>query len=153
MKKLLLMIAMVAVGFTANAQDGKFNLGANLVYDFDAEVFGLMGEANYLFDLSDEFKLGPAVSYVYGFGRDLEVNGVKVGEIKGSGSFIAAAAARFNASEEFVIGADLGYHTDAEDFYYRPLVGYNISENTMIQLSYPATTSGGSLALGVAFGL
>ncbi|MDO6601020.1 outer membrane beta-barrel protein [Tenacibaculum sp. 1_MG-2023] len=158
MKKLLLSIALVAFTFAATAQDGKFNLGVNLglptgdVSDFYSFVGSI--EANYLFDVSEEFQVGPSASYSHFFGEE------GFGDI----SFLPlAAAARFNASEQFVLGADLGYaigiSPDENDggFYYRPMVGYNLNDKVMLQVSYSGVSmDGGSFAnfgLGAMFAL
>ncbi|CAM1366172.1 conserved hypothetical protein [Tenacibaculum litoreum] len=162
MKKLLLVIAMVAVGLTANAQEGKFNLGASIgLPAADADTgydFAIGLEANYLFSVSDNFQLGPSVSYSHYFGGDIAGFDIE------DASFLPiAAAARFNASEKFIVGLDLGYAVgispDANDggFHYRPLVGYSVSDNTSIQASYSGVSvEGGTMAnfgLGVVFGL
>ncbi len=152
MKKLLLSIALVAFAFTTTAQDGKFNVGGDISYNFDGEVFGLMGEVNYLFEISDEFRVGPAATYLYSFGKDSEIGGTTI-SIEGSGNFALAGAARYDVSDKFTIGADLGYFLDPSGFYYRPLVGYNLNENTMIQLSLPSSEASNNLALGVMFAL
>ncbi|CAL2064368.1 outer membrane beta-barrel protein [Tenacibaculum sp. 190524A05c] len=166
MKKFLLAIAMVAFGFTANAQDGEFNAGVNLglpigdVSDFYSFTIG--AEVNYLFSVSDDFKVGPSVGFTQFFGSDVEVLGVTV-EGADASFMPLAAAGRFAVSEEFTLGADLGYaiglSPDGNDggFYYRPMVGYNISENVMLQATYSGVSvDGGSfsnIGLGVMFGL
>ncbi|WP_299104416.1 outer membrane beta-barrel protein [uncultured Tenacibaculum sp.] len=156
MKKLLLVIAMVAIGLTAHAQDGTFNVGANIgLPSADADTaydFAFSLEANYLFEVSDEFKVGPSLSYAHYFG---DIN---------DASFLPIdAAARFDASEKIVIGLNLGYAVGLSPngndggFHYRPSVGYNIAENTTIQASYSGVSvEGGTFAnigLGVVFGL
>ncbi|WP_299837098.1 hypothetical protein [uncultured Tenacibaculum sp.] len=153
MKKFILTIAVIAFGFVANAQKAGFNVGADVTYNFDGENFGLMAEANYLFELSDEFRVGPAISYQYAFGQDIEVPGFGTVSVDGSGDFTLAGAARYDISENFVIGADLGFYFDASAFYYRPVVGYKIGESTMIQLALPSSDATNSLSLGVMFGL
>lgn len=162
MKKFLLTIAMVAFGFAANAQDGEFNAGVNLglpVGDVsDAYSFTLGAEVNYLFSVSDDFKVGPSAGFVQFFGD--EIGGFDVADA----SFLPlAAAGRFAVSDEFTLGADLGYAVglspDGNDggFYYRPMVGYTISEGIMLQATYSGVSvDGGSFAnigLGVMFGL
>lgn len=159
MKKLLLSIALVAFTFAATAQDGKFNLGVNLGLPTGdvSDAYSFVGsvEANYLFDVSDEFQVGPSASYVHYFGEE---------DFISDGGFLPlAAAARFNASEEFVLGADLGYaigiSPDGNDggFYYRPMVGYNLNDKVMLQVSYSGVSmDGGSFAnfgLGAMFAL
>ena len=135
MKKLLFLVAIVAASFTANAQ-GQFNVGGNLglpvgdASNGSSLTFGV--EANYLFEVSDEFKVGPTASYVHFLGKD----GAK------APSFLPlGGAARYSVSDEFVVGADLGLalamaNGSGSTFYYRPMVGYNISETMMIQASY-----------------
>ncbi|WP_299620621.1 hypothetical protein [uncultured Tenacibaculum sp.] len=158
MKKFILTIAVIAFGFVANAQKAGFNAGADVTYNFDGENFGLMAEANYLFELSDEFRVGPAISYQYAFGQDVTITDPLTGSsvtvsADGSGDFTLAGAARYDISENFVIGADLGFYFDASAFYYRPVVGYKIGESTMIQLALPSSDATNSLSLGVMFGL
>lgn len=160
MKKLL-FIAMLALGFsTVNAQEGSFNVGANLGFATgdvsDAYSLVLDLEANYLFDLSDEFSVGPSLSYVT-FIPKSDYN-----DFLEAVSFLPIdAAIRYNASEQFTIGADLGYALSLEEdgeggFNYRPLVGYNVSENIMIQAAYNAITNDGTasfFSVGAVFGL
>ncbi|OCK42301.1 hypothetical protein BA195_11810 [Tenacibaculum soleae] len=135
MKKLLFLVAVVAASFTANAQ-GQFNAGVNLglpvgdASDTSSFAFGI--EANYLFEVSDEFKVGPTASYVHFLGKD----GLD------APSFLPlGGAARYSVSDEFVVGADLGLalgmaNASGSSFFYRPMVGYNISETMMVQASY-----------------
>lgn len=170
MKKLLLVVAMVAASFTANAQDGSFNLGVNLGLPTgdagDAYSFGMALEANYLFEVSDAFKVGPSLSYMHYFGKERTFTngGVTVTTDVEDASFIPlAVAGRFSLSDEFTLGGDLGYgigiSPDGNDggFYYRPMLGYNISENAMIQASYSGVSvEGGTFSnfgLGVMFSL
>ncbi|SNR15681.1 outer membrane beta-barrel protein [Tenacibaculum jejuense] len=163
MKKLLLTIAVIAFGFVAKAQDGQFNAGVNLGLPIgdasDATSFAIGAEVNYLFSLSDEFQVGPSIGFSHYFGKDLG-GGFEVSDF----SFIPiAAAARYSVSEQFVLGADLGYgigvSPEGNDggFYYRPLVGYNVSENIMIQATYSGVSTNGvtfaNIGLGVMFGL
>lgn len=163
MKKVLFIAALALLGFSnVNAQDGSFNVGANIgITTGDADVsYGLMisAEANYLFEVADEFKVGPSVSYVNYFGKT--INGFDID----NASFIPlAAAGRFNASEKFDIGLDLGYgigiSPDGNDggFYYRPLVGYKLNEQITLQAAYSGVSVDGgtfsNLAIGVMFAL
>jgi len=151
MKKVL-FIAMVLLGLTANAQKTGFNVGGDLTYNFDIETIGLMAEANYLFEISDEFRVGPALSYQYNFGKTIEEAGFEF-EVEGSGDLTIAGAAQYDVSEQFVVGLDLGYYLDASTLYYRPVVGYKVQENLMAQLSLPSNRYSNSIAIGVVFGL
>jgi len=144
MKKVL-FIAVVVLGLgNINAQNGSFNAGVSIGLPTgdisDSSSLAISVEANYLFEISDQFKVGPSISYLHYTGKK---------DILGSGydqddmSFLPiAAAARFAASEKFTFGADLGYGIgispdDIEGaFYYRPMIGYNISEKVMLQATY-----------------
>lgn len=156
MKKLLFLVAIVAASFTANAQ-GQFNVGVNLglpvgdASNVSSFAFGV--EANYLFEVSDEFKVGPTASYVHFLGKD---SGPSTSHLPLGG------AARYSVSDEFVVGADLGLalgmsNASGSNFYYRPMVGYNISETMMIQASYMGISSEGftvaTFSAGVMFAL
>lgn len=153
MKKLLLVVAMVILGFSANAQDGRFNLGANIglpVGDAgDITSFVIALEANYLFEVADEFEVGPAASFVNYFGKN---------NFSDFSFLPLAVAGRFSASEEFTLGADLGYGIALSPsgldggFYYRPMVGYNIKENLMLQLSYSGISVNGGTFGNVGVG-
>lgn len=161
MKKLLLVIAMVAFAFTAKAQEGQFNLGANVGLPIggagDVYSFAVGAEVNYLFEISDEFKLGPSVAFQQFFGKDRTIAGVSI-----SGTNVSilpiTAASRYSVSDEFVLGADLGVaiglsNASGSGFYYRPLVGYNVSEKVMIQASFNGTDGFNSIGLGAMFSL
>lgn len=163
MKKLLLLIAIVGTGFTANAQ---FNVGVNLglptgdISNVSSFSFGV--EANYLFEVSDELKVGPTVSYVHFVGKSIDLVGFGPIDTPNISFMPVGAAARYGVSDKFVLGADLGLaigvsNASGSDFFYRPMVGYNVSEKIMVQASYMGiATEGTSVAtfgLGVMFGL
>ena len=152
MKKVL-FIAVVVLGLgNINAQNGSFNAGVSIGLPTgdisDSSSLAISVEANYLFEISGQFKVGPSISYLHYTGKK---------DILGSGydqndmSFLPiAAAARFAASEKFTFGADLGYGIgispdDIEGaFYYKPMVGYNISEKVMLQATYTGMSKEGS---------
>ncbi|OAD46144.1 outer membrane beta-barrel protein [Polaribacter atrinae] len=147
MKKLLVIAALAFAGLgVVNAQEGSFNGGVNVGFPTgdtsDVSSFAMSVEANYLFDVSETFKVGPSISYLHYFGKDIEINGFGTIEVKDSGFLPVAAAARFVASEKFSVGADLGYGIGISPsgqegaFYYRPMIGYSVSENVMLQATY-----------------
>ncbi|MCK0180528.1 hypothetical protein MWU50_14605 [Flavobacteriaceae bacterium S0862] len=158
MKKLLLVIVVVAFSFTANAQDFRagINVGLPVGDAGDAYTLNFGVDLSYMWNVSDDFDAGLSTGYSH-FILDSEFNG-------DDASFLPlAGSARFNASEEFVLGADLGYgigiSPDGNDggFYYRPLIGYNVGGNTQITASYSGVSVDGgtfsSINLGVNFGL
>jgi len=168
MKKVLLIAAFVFAGLgVSNAQEGSFNAGVNLGLPTgdasDLSSFAMSVEANYLFDVSETFKVGPSISYLHYFGKDVDFGDFGSFEVEDSGFLPIAAAARFVASEKFTVGADLGYgigiSPDGQEgaFYYRPMVGYSINENVMIQATYTGMSKDGvtisNLGIGAMFAL
>ena len=152
MKKVL-FIAVVVLGLgNINAQNGSFNAGVSIGLPTgdisDSSSLAISVEANYLFEISDQFKVGPSISYLHYTGKkDILGSGYDADDM----SFLPiAAAARFAASEKFTFGADLGYGIgispdDIEGaFYYRPMIGYNISEKVMLQATYTGMSKEGS---------
>mgnify|MGYP005989595563 FL=1 len=166
MKKLLLSVVVLVFAVSVNAQKGTFSAGINLGLPTadasDAYSFTLGAEVNYMFDVSEEFKAGVAVSYSSYFGKDITFLGTTI-EIENAAMLPIAGAVRYLASEKFSIGADLGYaigiSPDGNDggFYYRPIVGYNISEKMELNASYSGVSvEGGTIAnfgLGLMFKL
>jgi hypothetical protein len=169
MKKVLLIAGVVLLGLgNVNAQDGAFNLGVNFALPTgdagDVYSFAIGVEANYLFQVSEEFQVGPSVSYISYFGKS-EVFGIDV-DIDNAGFLPLAAAGRFNASDKFVLGADLGYaigiNPEGNDggFYYRPMVGYDVNEKIQITVSYSGVSLSGdgdgtfsNIGIGAMFAL
>jgi hypothetical protein len=147
MKKLLFIAVFVITGLgTVNAQKGSFNAGVNLGLPIgdnsNINSLGISVEANYLFDVSDKFKVGPSISYLHYIGKDNVLG-------KSSSFLPIAAAGRYSVSEKLTLGADLGYGIgispgDQEGApYYRPMVGYTISEKIMLQATYTAMSKEG----------
>lgn len=150
MKKFL-VVAMMAFGLAANAQEGELNVGGTIglpVGDFSNthDVTGSI-EANYLFNVAEGLKVGPSVSYLHfnGEGPDL-------------GYLPLAAAARYSVTDKVVLGADLGYgigvFQDGQDsgFYYRPMVGYKVTNAITVQANYSSVVLDGGSASTVGIG-
>ncbi len=108
--------------------------------------------------MSEGLSVGPSASYLTFFGKD------NAGFKADNAAFIPlAAAGRFMASDKFTVGLDLGYgigiSPDGNDggFYYRPMVGYSVGDNMMVQATYSGiSVEGGTfanMALGIVFGL
>jgi hypothetical protein len=164
MKKLLLLSAIVVSTMTLSAQEANIGLsGALPIGDVgDITTFGLNLDANYLWEVSEQFDLGVAAGYHYYFGEDIDTP-FGTFEAEDFGFLPIAAAARFNASEDFTIGADVGYalgiNPDGNDggFYYAPKIQYSVSEALDIVFAYKGVSlDGGSfdaISLGIEFGL
>jgi len=159
MKKVFLIAAFALFGFGVQAQEG-FKLGANLGLPMgdsgDVSSFSIGLDASYMFEVSDQFDAGISTGFSHAFLKD---------GFEGEVQFLPiAASGRFNASEDFSIGADLGYALGINEgndggFYYRPIVGYNLSEKAQLNLSYTGVSikdadfTWSTINLGVLFSL
>lgn len=167
MKKVFFVAVLAIVGLgKVNAQDGVLNGGFNIGLPLgDAEnvsSLSLGAELNYMFPVAEGFTLGPSIQYSHFFGKEYNLGGVTV---EGSDtSFLPiSGAARFNVSDKFVLGANLGYaiglSPDGNDggFYYRPVIGYKIGDSSQLNLSYSGVSINGgeftNVSLGVMFGI
>jgi len=144
------------------AQEANVGLSAALpIGNFaDITTFGFNLDANYLWEVSEQFDLGVATGFHYYFGEDL---GSRYYNPKDWGFLPISAAGRFNASEDFTIGADVGYalgiNPDGNDggFYYAPKIQYSVSEALDIVFAYKGVSLDGvsfdAISLGIEFGL
>ena len=168
MKKVLLIAVVALLGLgSVNAQEGMFNAGVNLGLPTgdasDVSSFAISLEANYLFDVSETFKVGPSISYLHYFGKDLDFGDFGTAKVDDFSFLPIAAAGRYAASEKVTIGADLGYgigiSPDGQEgaFYYRPMIGYSISEAIMLQATYTGMSKDGitisNFGIGAMFAL
>jgi len=164
MKKLFLAAFAVFAFASVNAQELRAGLTGGLpIGDFsDAYSFSFGLDASYLWEVSEDFSAGIATGYATspGDSQSITILGITTTIDAVDFSYIPlAAAGRFNASEGFVLGADIGYAIATGDgdggFYYRPMVGYNISEEFQITASYRGVSvNGGSFStvnLGVNY--
>lgn len=164
-----MMIALVATLGLTNLNAQEFNLGISAGLPIgdagDIATFSAIVDANYLFDVSEKFQAGPMASLSYSFGDEIEgsVEGFDVSIELDDPIFLPiGGAARYQASEDFTLGLDLGYAlglTDGLDggFYYAPKVQYGVTETLDIVAAYRGiSVDGGSfdiISLGVEFGL
>jgi hypothetical protein len=167
MKKLMVLAAVAVFGLSRVNAQGDFRAGLTAgipVGDFsDAYTFNVGLDINYLWEVSEDFDAGIASGFNQSFGDDQDFTffGETVTlEVEDFQYIPLAAAGRFNASEDFQVGADLGYAIAVGEgdggFYYRPMVGYSVGETTQITLSYRRVSAdGGSFSTvnaGVNFG-
>jgi hypothetical protein len=166
MKKLLFIAFVAVIGLgSANAQKGVLNGGLNVGLPVgnadDISNFVLGAELNYMFPVAEGVTLGPSVQYSHFFGEEYEFlgNTIEASDV----SFLpVSGAVRFNITQDFVAGANLGYAIGLNDgneggFYYRPMLGYKIADNTQLNISYAGISNDGSdfsnIAIGIMFGL
>ncbi|HLV15517.1 MAG TPA: hypothetical protein VKY41_10070 [Xanthomarina sp.] len=163
MKKLFLTAAIAVFGFSViNAQSG-LKAGAHVALpigdsgDYSSVSIGL--DVAYLVAVSDQFSVGGATGFTNAIAKSYDFLGAS---IKGDDvQFVpVAGAARFNATEEFYVGADLGYAVGINDnndggFYYRPRVGYSFTDMIGANFSYTGISrDGGSwstIGVGIEF--
>lgn len=144
MKKLGVVITVLFASIVMYGQGRELNVGINGgittgdIKPFSSSAFGL--DANYLFDWYEDFKVGPSVSAVY--------FSPKENDLVKSDAFVylpIGVAIRFqNPEDSFYIGGDFGYAIgispsgDRGGVYFKPLVGYHISQNFKLNLFYSA---------------
>jgi len=162
MRKLVIMAALAVFGLSVNAQGFKagVNLGLPIGDAGDVSGFSVGLDVLHHWSVSDDFSAGVATGFTNAFGKNIDV-GIGSFEVPDVQFIPVAASGRFNASDEFSVGADLGYAVGINDgndggFYYRPIVGYGVSDNVELNLSYTGISlNGGTWSttnLGVLFG-
>ncbi len=137
MKKLLLLFAIIAFGFTAKAQS-SFTIGANSGIPLgDANESSSVGfeiELARLSNISENIKVGLGTSFQYFIGKESTVNGVKV-EAKNSYSLPVYGSARLDVWF-LTLGFDAGYSFGLSNadggIYGKALVGVRFG-NLMVQ--------------------
>ncbi|MGY0408450.1 MAG: outer membrane beta-barrel protein [Polaribacter sp.] len=154
-------LAMVGLG-TMNAQQGKLYGGVSVGIPTgdvsDAVSFTLGAEMNYMFPVADGFTVGPSVEYLHFFAKDfglLSSVGIEIPDF----SFLPiSAAAKYNVSDKFAVGANLGYAVGISGdnnggFYYRPSIGYKVGRKIELNLSYKGISLDGRTASNVSLGI
>ena len=157
MKKILLSaIAVMAFGFTAQAQDdGGLKAGIHIGMPMgdagDLYNLNFGADVAYMWPVADQFTVGATTGYSYFSGE--EFMGVKL-----NGAFIPlAATAQYSLSDAFFLGADLGYALYAGDgdgdggVYYQPKVGYQ-TEFFEVYASYKGIAVDGTSISTVGLG-
>lgn len=159
-----MLLIVTLLSYSVNAQNFNVGVSAGLPSGdaSDAYTFSAILDASYLTEVSEEFHVGGAVGFIYSFG-DSQDGFLGTVDVDDSGFLPLAAAGRYAVSEEFVLGADIGYalgvtpSTLDGGFYYAPRAQYYFSENLSAVASYRGVSvDGGSfdfLTLGVEFKL
>lgn len=168
MKKILLSIAVVLVGFAnVNAQEGHFKLGGHVGFAVgdmsDSHSVNLGLDVAYVWQLMPELELGITTGFSNYFGKKETFNllGQSYSVTYDDAQIIpVAATAKFDIVPKFFVGADLGYaffldkDSDTGSFYYQPKVGYNLTTSE-IYVSYKGMSNNGynvgSINLGYAY--
>ncbi len=147
MKKVLLIAVFAICGLgTANAQgfSGGANIGLPVGDASNTSSLSFGVDLLYMFNADEEFTYGIATGYQNYVGKT--VGGISIP----SSNFIPlAAAGRYAMSDQFSVGADVGYAiAEGGGFYYRPMLVYNLNDTMKINASYSgvAAKGGGTLA-------
>lgn len=153
---------MIFAGHSANAQFSAGVYGALPIGDAgDLSSFGLGVDLTYLFEVGDTFGVGPTAGIAHFFTDDVEtpIGNVEIDDV----TFLPIAlAGRFNVSDAFTLGADLGYGVGINEdndggFYYAPRIAYSVSDLIDIAFTYRGVSQDGStwswLGLGLEFGI
>ena len=143
MKTLFLLTVVFILAIpNVNAQSFNGGIGVGLpTGDADDFLsFAINADLSYTWNVSDSFDAGFATGLIYVFGKDWKdgPNTIKVDD----GQYLPlAATGKLKVSDKFFILADLGYAIGINEgndggFYYRPGIGYGISDSMNINLSY-----------------
>ncbi len=156
MKKVMLFMALLSAGLAVQAQEG-LSLGGHIALPVgdaaDVSGFSIGVDVVYLWEVADQFDAGVAGGLTNAFGKT--VSGFEIDDVQ----FLPlAAAGRFHATDQFTLGADLGYAIGINDgndggFYYRPQAGYALSDLLQLTLSYTGVSVSGGTWSTVALGL
>ncbi len=153
MKKIILSVALVFVFGFANAQSGKFKLGAHLGLPMgdikDISSLNLGVDAAYVWNVAENFSAGIASGYTNYSGKS---------GFDSVGFIPIAATGQFSLSKSMFLGADLGYGiyvgsgSGDGGFYYQPKLGYQ-TEKFEVYLGYKGiSVDGGTFSsLNVGF--
>lgn len=163
MKKLFLAAFAVFAFASVNAQEFRAGISGGLpIGDAgDLAIFSIAVDLGYLFEISDDFDAGVTTGYSHSFGDEITILGTTF-EVEDVQFIPLAASGRFSVSEEFTLGADLGYAIGIDDgndggFYYSPRAQYSVSDAIDIVAAYRGVSvDGGSwdiISLGIEFGL
>lgn len=168
MKKLFFLAAFAVLStMTIQAQQFKAGIAPALPIGDAGDVasFGVNADLMYLFEVSEGIQVGPMAGVAHYFGKsetiDLGPLGSTEVEFDDVTFLPLGVTGRINLSDEFVLGADLGYALGLSDgidggFHYRPRAGYMLSEQATIMLAYSGISLDGgtwnALSIGVEFG-
>ncbi len=145
---IFLLIMILAGQAQVDRSSFKVGLLAGIPVGDASEIsnFSLGLDVNYHWGVSKLLDVGLATGFLNSFGETIsgtpEFPSLN-GEFEDFQVIPLAASVRVYPTYEFKFGADAGYAIGINDgneggFYYRPIVGYNITGNTEVNVSYTA---------------
>ncbi|WP_431124512.1 hypothetical protein [Flagellimonas flava] len=149
----LVAIALFAFVFSMSAQDRSnfkagFSAGIPVGDAENISSFSIGLDVNYHWGVSELLDAGVATGFINAFGETLE-NQTEFEDIQ----FIpVAGSVRIYPTYHFKFGVDAGYAVGINEgndggLFYRPVVGYNITGNTELNVSYTAVENDGTFAI------
>ncbi len=135
MKKIIFTVLLSVMGLLGvQAQSGSFEVGPYLgapVGDADGLSFNAGATFAYYFEVIPRLKVGGLIGVDHFFGKDYDWGDVTY-ESDGATFIPIAASAKFNITDKFFAGLDLGYAIGVSDgagdggFMARPRVGLSL---------------------------
>ncbi|WP_420322125.1 hypothetical protein [Flagellimonas sp.] len=161
MKKIVLTIITVFVlSVSLSAQDRsniKAGLNAGIPVGDAADIssFSIGLDFNYHWGVSELLDAGLATGFINAFGDTAEASGGGVivqTEFEDFQFLPLAASVRIYPTYSFKFGVDAGYAVGINagnegGLYYRPIVGYNITGNTELNVSYIGVSNNGTFSI------
>ena len=168
MKKLILLFSLAVFAMTSVNAQGQFRAGISGGLPIgdagDLATFAIAVDLGYLFEISDDIDAGGTIGYSHSFGDTVDVSGFGSFDVEDVQFIPIAASGRFSISEQFILGADLGYAIElgsngssSGGFYYSPRAQYSVSESIDIVVAFRGVSlDGGSwdiVSAGIEFGI
>ncbi|MEM6864962.1 MAG: hypothetical protein AAF575_07260 [Bacteroidota bacterium] len=158
------LIFLLTVTLTSFAQVDRSNFKAGLnagIPTGDASEisrFSVGLDLNYHYGVSKRIDIGIATGFLNAFGESQTISdGILDIEAEFEDYQIVpvAGSLRIYPTYDLKFGADAGYAIGINEgndggFYYRPILGYNITGNTEVNVSYTAIENEGTFSLVMA---
>ena len=164
MKKFIVTFFLIwSLSATVSAQNG-LNIGGSVGFPVNSSgydfTFGYTLDANILFGIHPGFSLGVASGYGQGFGDTYRVLGVEF-DVEDYQYVPVALSGRHYPNSKLVWGTDIGYAIAVSDldrggFYFRPMIGYNITNKMQLNANYVGISDyfyWSTLNLGITFNI
>lgn len=146
----LVFFTMILTAYSQDRSSFKAGFNAGMPVGDASEIssFSAGLDVNYHWGVSELLDVGVATGYIHAFGETLEGQT----EFEDIQFFPVAASVRIYPTYHFKFGADAGYAVGVNagndgGLYYRPIVGYNITGNTELNVSYTAVNNNGTFAI------
>ncbi len=160
MQRLLLFIILLTSIYSTAQIQTELNVAIPTGDTADFIKIGGDFKVNYMYPITDEFKVGPSLGLSLFLEESSEDLGIGVSEEDGFFFLPLTVRGEYTFLEMFVTGLHLGYalylgESGEGGFYYRPSIGYLITEKLTLQASYNGVSQDGGafsyFGLGISF--